>query len=480
MSIWDKKPIQSALEDSESSEHSLKRVFGPLSLIGMGIGAIIGAGIFSLTGIAAANYAGPAVILSFLIAGAGCTFAALCYSELASMIPVAGSAYTYSYVTMGELVAWIIGWDLVLEYAIGAATISISWSAYVVSFLQEFNIEIPPQLVSSPWHPTKLADGTEVYGWINLPAVVIIFLLSLLLIRGIKESLLINSILVTLKISIIVVFIAFGIKFIDPNNYVPFIPENSGSFGSYGWSGIMRASGMIFFSYIGFDCLSTVAQETKNPQRTMPIGIMGSLLICTALYVAFSTVLVGMVNYHELNVAAPIALAIDKTPYPWLDKLIKFAIIAGLSSTTLVMLMGQARLFYAMARDGFLPSVFSTIHPIYRTPWYANLALMGFVAIIGGLGPIELLGNMTSIGTLLAFTIVCGGVLVLRYQHPEYPRSFRVPWVPFTPIIGMIICISMILSLDHETWMRLFLWLFLGIGIYFFYSRHHLKKERRE
>lgn len=477
MGIWDKKSIQTIMDEAETSEYPLKRVFGPYSLIALGIGAIIGAGLFSLTGIAAANYAGPAVVISFLIAGFGCAFAGLCYSELASMIPLAGSAYTYTYVTMGEFIAWMIGWDLILEYAIGASTISISWSAYMVSLLRDFHIELPPALVASPWQATKLADGTEVYGWVNLPAIFIIIALSLLLVRGIKESLLFNNILVTIKLSVIVIFIAIGVQFIESSNYTPFIPENSGSFGEYGYSGIMRAAGMVFFAYIGFDCLSTAAQETQNPQKNMPIGILGSLLICTILYVAFAAVMVGMVDYHLLNVAAPVAIAIDKTPYTWLNGLVKLAIIAGLSSATLIVLMGQARIFYAMARDGLLPPAFSSVHPKFRTPWRANLTLMVFVALVGGFAPIEMLGNMTSIGTLLAFTLVCGGVWILRYSHPEYPRTFRTPWVPFTPLVGMIVCASMILSLDPYTWLRLAVWLLLGLIIYFCYGRCHSKKS---
>lgn len=477
MSIWDKKDIDTLIKQSEISKYPLKRIFGPFSLLALGIGAIIGAGLFSITGIAAAHYAGPAVILSFLIAGLGCAFAGLCYSELAGMIPLAGSAYTYAYVTMGELIAWMIGWDLILEYAIGAATVSISWSAYVVSLLHEFGIELPEVLIASPWHATKLADGSEVYGWINLPAVLIIMILSSLLIRGVKESSLLNNILVLIKLAVIVIFIAIGVRFIEAGNYTPFIPENTGSFGHFGYSGIMRAAGMVFFAYIGFDCISTAAQETKDPQRNLPIGILGSLVICTLLYVVFAAVMVGMVNYQQLDGAAPVAIAIDKTPYSWLNGLVKLAIITGLSSTTLIMLMGQTRIFYAMSRDGLLPKTFSNIHPTFRTPWYSNLILMTFVAIVGGLAPIEILGNMTSIGTLFAFILVCGSVLILRYTHPEYKRSFRVPWVPFTPLMGILVCTAMTFSLDAETWIRLAIWLLLGLGIYFCYGRYHTQSR---
>lgn len=479
MSIWDKKTIQMVLEESEVAKIPLKRVFGPFSLIALGIGAIIGAGLFSITGIAAANYAGPAVILSFLIAGLGCAFAGLCYSELASMIPLAGSAYTYAYVTMGELIAWMIGWDLILEYAIGAATISISWSAYVDSLLREFNIHLPTALIASPWQATKLADGTEVYGWINLPAVFIIMMLSFLLIIGIKESRLFNNILVVIKLCIIIIFIAIGVQFIELSNYTPFIPQNTGSFGHFGFSGVMRGAGMVFFAYIGFDSLSTAAQETQNPQKNMPIGILGSLVICTILYVVFAAVMIGMVDYHELDVAAPVAAAIDKTPYAWLNGLVKLAIVAGLSSTTLIMLFGQARIFYAMSRDGLLPKAFSSIHPKLRTPWYSNLVLMFFVAIIGGLAPIDTLGNMTSIGTLLAFIIVCIGVWILRYRHPEFTRTFRAPWVPFTPIMGILICTAMLFSLNRDTMIRLVLWLFLGLIIYFSYGRYRSNRMKQ-
>lgn len=477
MSFRDKKSIDELSKQQDISEHPLKRVFGPFSLIALGIGAVIGAGLFSITGIAAANYAGPAVILSFLIAGLGCAFAGLCYSELASMIPLAGSAYTYTYVTMGELIAWMIGWDLILEYAIGAATISVSWSAYVVSLLHEFKIDLPSGLIASPWHGTKLPDGTEVYGWINLPAVTIIVLLSFLLMWGGKKSKLFNNLLVTVKVAIIVLFISIGVHFIDFDNYTPFIPANTGTFGSFGFSGIMRAAGMVFFAYIGFDAISTAAQETENPQRNMPIGILGSLVICTLLYILFSGVMVGMVNYRDLNTAAPVALAIDKTPYIWLNGLIKAAIVAGLSSTTLIMLMGQARIFYAMSRDGLLPEIFSRIHPRFRTPWISNLTLMILVSVVGGLAPIEELGNMASIGTLFAFILVCAGVWILRHTHPEYKRTFKVPWVPFTPIVGILVCTAMLLSLSPATWLRLLVWLILGLIIYFSYGRYHFGKK---
>lgn len=471
MNLWRKKDIHQLLK--ESHDKPLKRVLGPFSLVALGVGAIIGAGLFTITGIAAAQYAGPAIILSFLISAIGCGFAGLCYSELASMLPVAGSAYTFTYVTMGELIAWAIGWDLILEYAIGAATVSISWSAYVVSLLKKLNIFLPPALIASPWQSIRLDDGTEAYGTINLPAVFIIGFLSLVLIRGVKESSLFNNLMVVIKLSVIVIFIGIGIQYINLDNYQPFLPANEGSFGKFGFSGVMRASAVVFFAYIGFDCLSTASQETRNPQKNMPIGILGSLSICTILYMVFAGVLVGMVNYRLLNVAAPIALAINKTPYIWLNALMELAIIAGLTSAMLVVLMGQTRIFYAMSQDGLLPKVFASIHPRYCTPWLSNIILMLFVSLIGGLAPIQILGNMTSIGTLLAFLLVCAGVWLLRYSHPEYKRAFRAPWVPFTPFMGIVTCLAMMLSLDQDTWIRLFIWLLLGMCIYFSYGRRH-------
>lgn len=471
MNLWKRKSITTILTESEKKP--LKRVLGPYTLIALGIGAIIGAGLFSLTGIAAARYAGPAIIISFLISAIGCAFAGLCYSELASMLPLSGSAYTYAYVTMGEFIAWIIGWDLILEYAIGAATVSISWSGYVVALLRKININLPEMLIASPWQPIRLEGGKETFGIINLPAILIIVLLSTLLIRGVKQSALFNTSMVIIKVGVILIFIFVGVQFIDPENYFPFIPQNKGEFGEFGISGIFRAAGLVFFAYIGFDALSTTAQEAKNPQRNLPIGILGSLFICTALYIAFATVMVGMVNYKELNVAAPVSIAINQTPYMWLNSLVELAIIAGLSSAIMVILMGQARIFYSMSTDGLLPKSFSLIHPRYHTPWLSNIILMIFVSLVAGFAPIEVLGTMTSIGTLLAFLLVCIGVWILRIRHPEFKRSFRTPWVPFTPIMGSLICLVMMVSLDIETWIRLIIWLTLGLIIYFSYGRYH-------
>lgn len=474
MGITTKKSLDSVEElELDVNKNQLKRVLGPYQLILFGIGAIVGAGLFSITGIAAAEHAGPAILLSFMIAAIGCAFAGLCYSELASMIPIAGSAYTYAYITMGELVAWLIGWTLILEYAIGAATVSISWSAYLVSFLHDCGITLPIALIASPWHPTLLLDGTLATGIINLPALLIIIIASCILIMGIKNSAYFNALIVSLKIGVILVFISVGMQYIDFGNYTPFIPENEGSFGQFGWSGVFRAAGIIFFAYIGFDSVSTASQETINPQRNMPIGILGSLAICTVLYVLFAFVMLGLVSYTRLGVAAPVALAIDQTPYPWLSWAVKLAILAGFTSVILVLLLGQSRIFYAMAHDGLLPPFFARVHPKWKTPWGASLVLVPLVGLVSAFAPLSLVGNMTSIGTLLAFSLVCGGVLILRYTHPEYPRSFRVPFVPLFPLLGIATCMIMMFSLNGETWLRLFVWLVIGLGFYFFYSRHH-------
>ncbi|MBK5292498.1 MAG: amino acid permease [Acidobacteriia bacterium] len=468
------KPLDVIMAQARGGEHSLKRTLGPMSLIALGIGAIIGAGLFSLTGIAAADNAGPAIALSFLVAAIGCAFAGLCYSEFSTMIPIAGSAYTYAYATMGELIAWIIGWDLVLEYAVGAATVSISWSAYVVSLLHDFGISLPVELIASPWQPVTLPDGTMVHGIINLPAVFIICIISALLMRGIQESATVNSIVVVIKVTVVLVFIGVGVWYVKGSNYVPFIPPNTGTFGEYGLSGIVRAAGVIFFAYIGFDAVSTAAQEAKNPQKDMPIGIIGSLAICTVLYIAFALVMTGLAHYTEFkDQAAPVAVAIAHTPFVWLKPLIKFAIVAGYSSVILVMLLGQSRVFFSMANDGLLPQVFSAIHPRYRTPWRSNMLFMVFVSLFSAFAPIAMVGHMTSIGTLFAFVIVCAGILVMRKTQPNLDRPFRTPWVPVVPILGILVNFMLMFGLGWENWLRLFVWLAIGLVFYFAYGRSH-------
>lgn len=465
------KPLSRIIAESEG-EHALKRTLGPMQLVALGIGAIIGAGLFSLTGIAAANHAGPAVTLAFVLAAAGCAFAGLCYSEFSTMIPIAGSAYTYSYATMGELLAWIIGWDLVLEYAVGAATVAVSWSGYVASLANDFGISLPPRLLASPFAQIPLGDGTTGYGIVNLPAIFVVVCISLLLMIGIQESARVNAVVVVLKVAVVVLFILFGWAYIRPENYVPYIPPEI-STGHFGWSGVVRAAGVVFFAFIGFDAVSTAAQETKNPQKHMPIGIIGSLIVCTILYVLFAHVLTGIVSYKELNNAAPVATAIDRTGLVWLKTAIKIAIIAGYTSVILVMLLGQSRVFYSMSRDGLLPKVFSDIHPKWRTPWRSNLVFMGFVSLFAAFAPIQIVGEMTSIGTLFAFVLVCIGILVMRRTHPELPRPFRTPLVPVVPILGILANLFLMFGLGLENWLRLLVWLLIGLCIYFGYSRRH-------
>jgi APA family basic amino acid/polyamine antiporter len=464
------KPI-GAVGAPGSNTHEFKRTLGPLSLVALGIGAIIGAGIFSLTGIAAADNAGPAVVLSFLIAAVGCGFAGLCYSELSGMIPAAGSAYSYAYASLGEIVAWIIGWALTLEYAVGAATVSVSWSGYVVSFLGNFGLALPHALTASPFDLDP--SGQPAPGIVNLPAVLIIVLVSLLLIRGISESAKVNAAIVALKLAVVLAVIGFGAFYVKPANWHPFIPPNTGTFGHFGISGIFRGAATVFFAYIGFDAVSTAAQEAKNPERDMPIGILGSLAICTVLYVLVCLVVTGLMSYTKLHTAAPVAMAISQTPLPWLRVAVSIGAIAGLSSVILVMLLGQSRVFYSMANDGLLPPVFAAVHPRFRTPWLSNLLFMVFAGLAGGFSPIEKLGHMTSFGTLLAFVIVCVGVLVLRRTDPTRRRAFRTPYVPYTPILGIIVCGALMFSLPLQTWVLAMVWLLIGLGIYFTYSQRH-------
>ncbi len=465
MSIWKTKSLSQLQSEASESEKGLKRTLSSRALVALGIGAIIGAGLFSLTGIAAADHAGPAVTLSFVLAAAGCAFAGLCYAEFASMIPVAGSAYTYSYATMGEFLAWIIGWDLVLEYALGAATVGVSWSSYLNQLLSQYNMAIPPEFSSAP------AEG----GIINLPAIFIVCLLSLLLMRGTKESAFVNNILVVVKVAVVLIFIILGWKFINPEFHTPFIPENTGDkFG--GLPGIAAGAALVFFAFIGFDAVSTAAQEAKNPQKGMPIGILGSLVICTILYVLFSYVMTGLVPYQTFaGDASPAATAFAVTGYDFLQTGLIVAILAGYTSVILVMLMGQSRVFYSMSNDGLLPKFFGQIHTKFRTPWKTNIFFMFFVSIFAGFVPIKDLGHMVSIGTLFAFSLVCIGILVMRKKMPDAPRAFRTPLVPFVPIAGVVVCGYLMFSLEAESWWRLLIWLAIGITIYFFYGKKHSK-----
>ncbi len=472
----------SDLQAEAEGHHGLRRTLGPYSLIALGIGAIIGAGLFSITGTAAANNAGPAVTLSFIIAAVACAFAGLCYAEFASMIPVAGSAYTYSYATMGEMVAWIIGWDLVLEYAVGAATVSISWSAYLVKFLGYYGINMPLEFALSPFQ-SAVVNGTTVTGYANLPAVVIVVLASLLLIRGTKESAAVNAVIVGLKLAVVLLFIGLGWAYINPDNYVPYIPDNTGEFGFFGMSGVVRAAGVIFFAYIGFDAVSTAAQEAKNPKRDMPIGILVSLAICTVLYILFAHVMTGLANYKEFagfDGIAPVAIAIEHTPYVWLKNGIVLAILAGYSSVIMVMLLGQSRVFFSMSKDGLLPKVFSDVHAKFGTPWKSNLLFMLFVSLFAAFVPGHVVGEMTSIGTLFAFMLVCAGIWVLRVKEPDRPRAFKTPLVPLVPILGILSCLAMMVSLPGDTWIRLLIWLLVGFIIYFTYGVKNSVLRRKE
>jgi len=477
-----KKSIASIVaEANESGEGTLKRTLGPINLILIGVGLTLGAGLFSITGLAAANHSGPAVTLSFVIAALGCGFAALCYAEFASMIPVAGSAYTYSYATMGELFAWIIGWDLVLEYSVGCATVAISWSQYLTRFLASLHIYLPPQLTLSPFETAKLTDGSAVHGIINIPAALVVVLMTAILIRGTKGSAIVNGIIVFLKVGVVLVFIALGWQYIDPANYHPYIPENTGTFGQFGWSGVLRGAGLVFFVFIGFDAVAASAQETKNPARDLPIGIIGSLVVCTVLFGLFGHVMTGLANYKEFaNSGAPVAIAIEKTPYAWLSQAIILAILIGYTSVILIDLMAQSRMFYSISKDGLLPKMFSDVHSKFKTPYKSNIILCLFIGLFAAFVPMNVVGEMTSIGTLLAFLMVCVGILILRKTNPEAKRPFKVPLVPLIPILGILTCIAMMAFLPWETWLRLAVWLVMGLAIYFGYGKKNSKLNTAE
>ena len=469
MSILTRKPVHELI--SEANTGTLHRTLGAFSLTTLGIGAIIGAGIFVITGTAAAQFAGPGLVVSMMIAAVGCAFAGLCYAEFASMIPVAGSAYTYSYATLGELFAWIIGWDLILEYALGASTIAVGWAGNVISILQDMGIAFPAQFTGPPGTQIALPDGSTVAGVFNIPAATIVLLVSMILIVGIRESAGVNTVIVVVKVAVLILFIAFGTAYINRANWHPFIPPNAGKFGEFGWSGVLRGAGVIFFAFIGFDAVSTAAQEAKNPQRDMPRGILYSLVICTLLYITTAFVLTGIVHYSKLNVPAPIALGVDSTGLTWLRPVIKLGAIAGLSSTMLVMLLGQPRIFYSMSRDGLLPPLFSRVHPRFKTP-HVTTAITGVaVAVVAGLFPIATLTQLTSMGTLLAFAMVSIGIWRLRRTDPDIERPFRTPGMPWVPILGALICVTQMIGLPLATWLRLIIWLVLGLAIYFGYGR---------
>ncbi len=500
------KPLDTILSEAhEEGGHALKRALGPINLVTLGIGAIIGAGIFVLTGSAAAQYAGPAIVLSFVLAGVACVFAGLCYAEFASLIPIAGSAYTYGYATLGEIFAWIIGWDLIFEYAFGAATVASGWSGYVLSFLQDFGIRIPARLTAAPseslvfynghWeHYDRIKDTLtaahidwhtlpQMTGLFNLVAFIAIVLVTTILVIGIKESANFNSAIVIVKVSIVLMFIgiagAFALKHSTQvvAHWTPFIPPNAGEFGRYGWSGIARGASVIFFAYIGFDAVSTAAQESKNPQRDMPFGILGSLVICTVLYILVSGLLTGIVPYTSLNVSDPVAVGIDATGVTWASFLVKVGAILGLATVMLVMLLGQSRVFFSMSRDGLLPEWCSAVHARFRTPWISTIFVGVFVAFFAAFVPIDILGELVSIGTLLAFVIVSAGTWILRRRRPDLPRPFKTPWVPFVPIMGVLVSAGLMASLPAATWIRLIVWLIIGMVIYFTYGQKHSKVQ---
>ena len=478
MGLWSKKNLaQLQIAATEEGQGSLRRVLSATNLMLLGIGGIIGAGIFVLTGTAAAQFAGPAIVWSFVLAGLGCLFAGLCYAELASMIPVAGSAYTYAYATLGEIVAWIIGWDLILEYLFGAATVAVGWSGYVTAFLRELGWNPGPAWTQAPLtlqgtHHLVASSGG---GILNVPAVLIVLCMTGLLVVGIHESSRFNNAIVFVKVLIVLLVIGFGFLHVNPANWKPFLPKNTGALGHFGYSGLVRGAAVVFFAYIGFDAVSTAAQEARNPQRDMPIGILGSLGVCTVLYVLMALVMTGMAHYSELNVPHPVFVAISKAgpSLAWLGFLINVGAIAGLASVVLVLLMGQPRIFFSMARDGLLPPVFGRVHKRFRTPYVTTLLTGSICAVIAGLFPIGLLGELVSIGTLFAFIIVCAGVWLLRYTAPDAERPFRAPWVPVVPILGMLICAFMMVLLPFDTWVRLAVWLGIGLVIYFTYGRRH-------
>jgi APA family basic amino acid/polyamine antiporter len=506
MNLFRRKSITQLQAEAETDQ-SLKRELGALNLTTLGVGAIIGTGIFVLSGIAAARNAGPAVVLSFVLAGIASGFAALCYSEFAAVVPMSGSAYTYGYATLGEVFAWIIGWDLILEYAVGAITVGIGWSGYVVSFLHDLNIEVPGQLCAargteliqlSPalaaalklrpgWTGSAgLADqikalGTDpaslphVTAMFNLPAVIIVAVVTLLLVIGIKESARFNNVIVFIKVAVVLLFIVGAIRAIDAVNWHPFIPPNKGQWGEFGWSGVFRGASLVFFAYIGFDAVSTAAQEAKNPQRDMPIGIIGSLLVCTVLYILVSGIATGVTPYPQLNVADPIATAADHAGLGWMAKIIKLGAIAGLSSVILVMMLGQTRVLWTMSKDGLLPPVVSKVHPRFKTPYVITIATGILVAFFAALLPVQDAGNLCNIGTLLAFVIVSVGVLVLRIREPDLPRRFRTPWVWFVAPMGALSSLGLMLALPLGTWIRLVVWFVIGMIVYFAYGVTHSK-----
>jgi APA family basic amino acid/polyamine antiporter len=473
--LFRKKDISATLKESEGFNGGLKRTLTATNLVTLGIGAIVGTGIFVITGKAAADYAGPSLTISFLISAVCCILAGLCYAEFASMIPISGSVYSYSYATTGELLAWFIGWDLILEYLFACSSVAVGWSSYMMNLLTGWGIELPAQISSATF---DLKDGSWIFtgSIINFPAVFIVGVVTAFLVGGIKQSALVNNIIVAIKVGVILLFIGFGISYIDVGNWSPYIPENTGNFGEYGWSGILRGAAVVFFAYLGFDALSTAAQETRNPQKDMPRGILISLIICAVLYIAVTAVLTGIVNYTELHDDAPIALAVDKAGagLSWLSPFIKLGAIAGLSSVILVMMLGQSRIYYAISKDGLIPGIFSKINK-RGVPYNATIFASIVTGLTAGLFPLHVLSELVSIGTLMAFTIVCILIVVLRKTQPGLKRPFKTPLVPFIPLLGAAVCLLQMIALPWSTWLRLIAWTVIGFVIYFTSGIHHSK-----
>jgi APA family basic amino acid/polyamine antiporter len=477
MSLFTRKSIEALRTEADAG--TLRRALGPVELTTLGIGAVIGAGIFVITGNAAAQFAGPGIVLSFLMVGVACALAGLCYAEFASMIPVAGSAYTYAYATMGELMAWILGWDLMLEYALSAATVAAGWSGTVSRLLSNLGFHLPAQFASARGMDVLMPDGSTATAVFDVPAALIVLLAVWVLVVGIRESARANAIIVVLKVAVILMFVAFGVAYVNADNWRPFIPENTGTFGEFGWSGVLRGAGVIFFAYIGFDAVSTAAQEAKNPKRDLPIGILTSLAICTVLYIAVAAVLTGLVPYPQLSGPTPIALGVEATGIRWLSPIINLGALAGLTSVILVTLLGQTRVFYAMSRDGLLPAIFQRTHPRHKTPHLTTMITGVAVAIAAGLFPLNVLSVLVSMGTLLAFAIVCISVLVLRRTAPDLERPFRTPGLPWVPLIGAGACLFFMSGLPGSTWMRLLVWLVIGLAVYFLWGRANAERVRK-
>ncbi len=475
--LFARKSIASLLKEASDNKNGLKRTLGPMNLTAIGIGAIIGAGLFVLTGEAAANAAGPAVVISFIIAAISCFFAALCYAEFAALIPIAGSAYTYAYATMGEFVAWIIGWGLSLEFLFSVATVASGWSGYLASLLKDFGITLPAAISAAPIAHSVQTGWIGTEGIMNLPAMVIIALLGILIARGVQMAAFLNNILVVVKLGIIVLFIACTVAFVKTDNWTPFIPPNTGVFGEFGISGILRGAGIVFFAFLGFDAVATMSQEAKNPQKDIPIGMLGSLSISTVVYVIFSLLLTGIVSYKMLGVSDPVAVAVDALGpnFVWLRYVAKIAILAAFTSVILIMAMGQARIFYTMAHDGLIPKAFGKIHAKFRTPFFATIVVTLIAMVMSGFLPVGLLGTLTSMGALLAFALVCFGVLVLRFTQPTLHRPFKTPWMPWVPLLGTIFTVAQMIALPGVTWMQFIIWMVIGCFIYYYYGRHHSK-----